>query len=77
MIPGAFYGELPSYKAMLEREGVAGPADLAIIGDEAQVIEGLLRLRDCGSTELAIVPVGSPEDTERTIATLGRISQDT
>jgi F420-dependent oxidoreductase-like protein len=30
-----FYGQLPSYRAMLDREGLAGPEDLAIIGDEA------------------------------------------
>ncbi|MEZ5226517.1 MAG: LLM class flavin-dependent oxidoreductase [Acidimicrobiales bacterium] len=29
------YGQLPSCRAMLDREGCAGPADLAIIGDEA------------------------------------------
>ena len=29
------YGFLPSYRAMLDREGAAGPADVAIVGDEA------------------------------------------
>ena len=28
----AIYAQLPSYRAMLDREGVAGPADIAIIG---------------------------------------------
>ena len=28
------YGTLPSYRAMLDREGADGPADVAIIGDE-------------------------------------------
>ena len=28
------YGQLPSYRAMLDREGVEGPADLALVGDE-------------------------------------------
>ncbi|MCU1344638.1 MAG: Coenzyme F420-dependent N10-methylene tetrahydromethanopterin reductase-like protein, partial [Acidimicrobiia bacterium] len=32
-----FYGGLPSYRAMLDREGVADAADIAIIGDEASV----------------------------------------
>ena len=31
------YGRLPSYRAMFEREGVAGPADLAIVGSAAEV----------------------------------------
>ena len=42
-VPGAaakdfeVYGILPSYRAMLDREGAEGPADVAIIGDEAAV----------------------------------------
>ncbi len=31
------YGFLPSYRAMLDREGAGGPADVAIVGDEATV----------------------------------------
>ena len=33
------YGILPSYRAMLDREGYAGPEDAAIIGDEATVTD--------------------------------------
>ena len=28
------YGQLPSYRAMLDREGAAGPADVAVVGNE-------------------------------------------
>ncbi|MGY2061247.1 TIGR03564 family F420-dependent LLM class oxidoreductase, partial [Nocardia gipuzkoensis] len=31
------YGSLPSYRAMMDREGAAGPGDLAIVGTEDQV----------------------------------------
>ena len=31
----AIYGTLPSYAAMLEREGAASPGDVALVGDEA------------------------------------------
>jgi hypothetical protein len=31
--PFALYGRLPSYRAMLDREGFAGPQDAARIGD--------------------------------------------
>ncbi|MBJ7293809.1 MAG: TIGR03564 family F420-dependent LLM class oxidoreductase, partial [Ilumatobacteraceae bacterium] len=31
------YGQLPSYRAMLDHEGVAGPADIAIIGTQSEV----------------------------------------
>jgi 5,10-methylenetetrahydromethanopterin reductase len=53
------YGMLPSYRAMLDREGVAGPEDVAIIGDAAMVKEGIAKLRDAGVTDFnaAIVPI--------------------
>jgi alkanesulfonate monooxygenase SsuD/methylene tetrahydromethanopterin reductase-like flavin-dependent oxidoreductase (luciferase family) len=58
---------------MIEREGVAEPIDLAIIGDEARVVEEVQQLRECGAAEVAIVPIptGAPHDIERTIATQG------
>lgn len=54
------YGMLPSYRAMLDREGVAGPADLAIVGDEQTVRAGIARVRDAGATDLnaAIITAG-------------------
>jgi len=47
------YAELPSYQAMFKREGVAGPADLAIAGSIAQVEDSLARLREAGVTDFA------------------------
>ena len=40
---------LPSYRAMLDREGVAGPAEIAIIGSAAQVQDRIAALADIGS----------------------------
>jgi F420-dependent oxidoreductase-like protein len=54
------YGMLPSYRAMLDREGVAGPAELAIVGDESAVRAGLGRLRDAGVTDLNAAPIPLP-----------------
>lgn len=45
------YGQLPSYRAMLDREGYAGPADAALIGDEATLRRELARRRDSGVTD--------------------------
>lgn len=42
------YGQLPSYRAMLDREGVTGPADLAILGDENLLWATLDRFADLG-----------------------------
>ena len=47
----AWYSTLPSYAAMFEREGVDGPAGVALIGDEAALDAGLGRLRDAGATD--------------------------
>jgi F420-dependent oxidoreductase-like protein len=49
----AIYGQLPSYRAMLDREGAAQPGDVAIAGDEAAVRGALGRLRDAGVTHFA------------------------
>ena len=45
------YGQLPSYRAMLDREGYAGPADAALVGDEASLRRELARLCECGVTD--------------------------
>ena len=47
----AMYGQLPSYRAMLDREGSAGPADLAMVGDENSLRGSLQRLKDVGVTD--------------------------
>ena len=46
------YGQLPNYRRMLDREGAAGPADVAIAGDEAEVERQIRALADIGVTDL-------------------------
>lgn len=61
------YGELPSYRAMFEREGVTSPAELALIGDEDTVMERLQNLADAGVTDfIASEFTTSPEQARRT-----------
>lgn len=48
----AIYGSLPSYQAMLAREGAEGPADIALVGDENTVAASIQRLRDMGVSDL-------------------------
>jgi 5,10-methylenetetrahydromethanopterin reductase len=65
------YGYLPSYRAMLDREGYAGPEDAAIIGDEATVKDRLEELRAAGVDEYVGAPFdASPEGRTRTRAVL-------
>lgn len=47
------YGQLPSYRAMLDRERLAGPADLALVGDEATLRSDIERIASAGTTDFA------------------------
>jgi 5,10-methylenetetrahydromethanopterin reductase len=71
----AVYGMLPSYRAMLDREGAEGPADVLIAGDEAAVAAELGRLADAGATDLASPPFGSSEERQRTMALLSELAR--
>jgi 5,10-methylenetetrahydromethanopterin reductase len=65
------YGTLPSYRAMLDREGYANPEDAAIIGDEKSVSDRLDELSAAGVDEFSgVVFDASPEARERTRALL-------
>ena len=67
------YAILPSYRAMLEREGAESPGDIAIVGDEAAVEDQLRQLAETGATDLlaTIFPVdGSQTSQTRTRAFL-------
>ena len=67
----AIYGQLPSYRAMLDREGYAGPQDAAIIGDEDTVRGRLDELRAAGVDEYVAAPFDpSPDGRARTRALL-------
>ena len=64
------YGFLPSYRAMLDREGAEGPADVAIVGDDATVEKQVRALADAGVTEYVASIYGSREERSRTRALL-------
>lgn len=57
----AVYGILPSYRAMLDREGVAGPEDVALIGSAAAVRAGIGRMRDAGVSDFVAVEFNTDE----------------
>ena len=68
------YGQLPSYRAMLDREGAAGPPDVAIVGSEEEVSAAVGRLADAGATEFSAAVYGTPEEVHRTAALLGSLA---
>jgi F420-dependent oxidoreductase-like protein len=62
----AIYGQLPSYRAMLDREGATGPGEVAIVGDEDEVAAQILALADVGVTDFVAAEYARGEDRERT-----------
>ena len=62
----AVYGGLPSYRAMLDKEGAAGPEDVAIVGDEATVEAGIRAMGDAGVTEFSAALYGDGDTVRRT-----------
>lgn len=63
----ANYGQLPSYRAMLDIEGAAGPADVMLVGSESEVERQLQQLEDAGATDFTASPIGSSEERQRTL----------
>ena len=66
----AIYGTLPSYRAMLDREGAAGPGDIAVVGDEDTVRKGIASYAEAGVTDLNVAPFGDLGRTTALIQTL-------
>jgi len=74
----AIYGSLPSYRAMLDREGAEGPADVVIAGDESAVGAQLRDLQESGATDFLAVPFpvdGDEEAVDRTRSLLIRLAK--
>ena len=69
------YGQLPSYRSMLDREGVEGPADIALVGTEKEVTDGIAAFAGIGIAVIAggrkqldagtLVPQRTLDDIER------------
>ncbi|HEX5416887.1 MAG TPA: TIGR03564 family F420-dependent LLM class oxidoreductase [Chloroflexota bacterium] len=59
----ARYGQLPSYRAILDKEGAPNPSDVALIGSEAEVRRGLDAFAAAGATDF-IAAVYAPPGTD-------------
>lgn len=71
----AMAGQVPEYRAAFDREGVTGPGEIAIVGDEdGRCIE---RLAETGIGKLMASPYGTPEEQERTVELLRAMSVET
>ena len=66
----SLYGTLPSYRAMLDREGAEGPGDVAIVGDEDSVKAQLDELAEAGVTDFVASEFAKRERTRSFLKTL-------
>ncbi len=71
----SIYPNLPSYKAMLDKEGAEAAADIGFIGDEQAVAASISRLADAGATDFVAAIVGDAEERARGLALLGEIAR--
>lgn len=69
-------GDLPAYRAVLDRGGLSGPADAVITGPEKTVLDELRRFRDAGATDLVISIATPPGERQRTLDLITQVAQD-
>ena len=62
------YGQLPSYRAMLDREGVESSAEMALIGNEKEVETMLKDYSEAGATEVAVQIFPAGKDVDSSVA---------
>ena len=67
---------LPSYRAVMDIEGVGSGADLLLAGDEAEVTAGLRAYQEAGATEFVAFFAGPEEERPRTEALLAQLAAD-
>jgi len=71
----AIYGQLPSYRAMLDREGAAEPGDVAITGPEETVATQIAALAEAGVTDFVAGEYARGDEGLRTRALLKSLIQ--
>ena len=63
----SIYAELPSYRRMLDIEGLHGLGELSLVGTEPEVTERIAEIAVSGATDFTAVPMGgNPDEIERT-----------
>ena len=71
----AGYNDLPSYRGVMDREGVDGPAGVSVVGDEDEVRKAVRRFADAGVTDFAPVEAATnPDEAARTRALLTELA---
>jgi 5,10-methylenetetrahydromethanopterin reductase len=71
----AIYPTLPSYAAMLEKEGAERASSIGLIGSAEQIIDGIGRLGEAGGTELLAGLGGTKAERQATFELLAELSR--
>jgi F420-dependent oxidoreductase-like protein len=71
----AIYPNLPSYRAMLDKEGAETPADVAFIGDEETVAAAVATLGEAGATDFSAAITGDASERERGFALMRELAK--
>ena len=71
------YNDLPSYRGVMDLEGVDGPAGVSLVGNEAAVRAGLQRFADAGATDFSALEfVFAENEVRRTRALLKDVAAE-
>ena len=71
----AIYPNLPSYKAMLDKEGARTAADIGFVGDEETVAAAIGKLADAGATDFVAAIVGDAAERERGFSLVSELAR--
>jgi F420-dependent oxidoreductase-like protein len=71
----SIYPNLPSYKAMLDKEGAEAAADIGFVGDEEAVAASITRLADAGATDFVASVVGDAQERKRGLALISELAR--
>lgn len=74
-IDGAFqmYGQIPSYRATLDRGGAKGPSDVAVVGNAEDIEAGLRAYADVGVTDFVAVIPRQASEAEATTEAVAKL----
>ena len=69
------YGQLPSYRAMFEREGVSSPSGVAVVGSRSEVEDHIGRIAAAGATDFAPTIFGlTPQERQESMELLTELA---
>ena len=71
----AIYPTLPSYKAMLDKEGAETAGDIGFVGDEESVAASIARLADAGATDFVASIIGDVAERQRTFELMSQVAR--